>query len=273
MEPNQKFGPEFDTLEKALEYRAEIMKDPKTPHPEHIGINTLTRVVDKEQTDEGVDTFNRAGYNPLRDKNDYLEKLNGLIELGKQQGQNKQMQDQIQQRILDLQTAAIAKGFIQAESRGHKILATKLKDVERAKKFASGELKVPTPQERQAQLAKQKQQVKEYGASGVVSATSNSNTNVATNANPVANPDAIKKATAAISALKSVTQSSAPPANIAKGLDAASQGTQVSGTDMKAIEKTMKDVKTISQNPELMNQMKPVLQKANQQQQKEKQQS
>jgi hypothetical protein len=84
MEPNQKFGPEFDTLEKALEYRAEIMKDPKTPHPEHIGINTLTRVVDKEQTDEaidsdivqpmGQDSFNRGGFNPIRDQTDYLKR-------------------------------------------------------------------------------------------------------------------------------------------------------------------------------------------------------
>jgi hypothetical protein len=34
------------------------------------------------------------------------------------------------------------------ESRGHKIIATKLANIERAKKFASGELNIPTPQER-----------------------------------------------------------------------------------------------------------------------------
>lgn len=34
------------------------------------------------------------------------------------------------------------------ESRGHKIIATKLKDVERQKKFASGELEIPTPAQR-----------------------------------------------------------------------------------------------------------------------------
>jgi hypothetical protein len=114
----------------------------------------------------GQDSINRAGYNPLRDKNDYDQRLNDLIELGKKPGMNKQMQDQIQQRILDLRTAAIAKGFIQSESRGHTIVANKLKDVERAKKFASGELKIPTPQERQAQLKKleKAKPVKEYGA-------------------------------------------------------------------------------------------------------------
>jgi hypothetical protein len=47
-----------------------------------------------------------------------------------------------------------------SESRGHTVIANKSKDVERAKKFASGELKVPTPQERRAQLDKQKEQEK-----------------------------------------------------------------------------------------------------------------
>jgi hypothetical protein len=46
MEPNYEFGDEFDSLEQALKYREEIMKDPKTPHPEHIGIRTLTRLAD-----------------------------------------------------------------------------------------------------------------------------------------------------------------------------------------------------------------------------------
>jgi hypothetical protein len=84
------------------------------------------------------------------------------------------MKDQIKQRILDLNAEARTKGYIQAESRGHKIVATKLKDIERAKKFASGELKIPTPQERQAQLAKQqpkKEKVDEYGADNPAQAT------------------------------------------------------------------------------------------------------
>ena len=115
----------------------------------------------------GQDSINRAGYNPLRDERDYLDKLSGLSNLARKPGVTKQMQDQIQQRILDLNKAARAKGFTQVESRGHTVIANKLKDVERAKKFASGELKIPTPQERQAQLAKQKdkkEKVDEYGA-------------------------------------------------------------------------------------------------------------
>jgi len=218
MESNQKFGPEFDTLEKALEYRAEIMKDPKTPHPEHIGINTLTRVVDKEQTDEGADTFNRAGYNPLRDKNDYDQRLNDLIELGKKPGMNKQMQDQIQQRILDLRTAAIAKGFIQAESRGHTIIANKLKDVERAKKFASGELKVPTPQERQAQLKQLEKQPKTAEDLQPMA-------NPQAGQNPTANPVNQQAVNQALNTIKTSTGSMASPQDIEKGLTDLAQGT------------------------------------------------
>ena len=44
------------------------------------------------------------------------------------------------------------------ESRGHTVVANKIKDIERAKKFASGELQIPTPQERRAQLEKQKKE-------------------------------------------------------------------------------------------------------------------
>jgi hypothetical protein len=71
----------------------------------------------------------------------------------------------------NLQKVAHQHGWLSqpVESRGHKIIATKLKDIERAKKFASGELKIPTPQERQAQLKKleKAKPVKEYGADTV----------------------------------------------------------------------------------------------------------
>jgi hypothetical protein len=133
--------------------------------------------VKKDQVEEAVvgqDTFNRAGYNPISDERDYLKKLSDLSNLSRKPGLDQQMKDQIKQRILDLNAEARTKGYIQAESRGHKIVATKLKDIERAKKFASGELKIPTPQERQAQLAKQqpkKEKVDEYGADNPAQAT------------------------------------------------------------------------------------------------------
>jgi hypothetical protein len=127
-----------------------------------------------EEAVVGQDTFNRAGYNPISDESDYLKKLSNLSNLSRKPGLDQQMKDQIKQRILDLNAEARKKGYIQAESRGHTIIANKLKDVERAKKFASGELKIPTPQERQAQLAKQKdkkEKVDEYGADNPAQAT------------------------------------------------------------------------------------------------------
>ena len=46
------------------------------------------------------------------------------------------------------------------ESYGRTVVSNKIKDIERAKKFASGELQIPTPQERRAQLDKQKESEK-----------------------------------------------------------------------------------------------------------------
>jgi len=123
--------------------------------------------VKKDQVEEAVgqDSFNRAGYNPLRDQRDYLEKFKDLWDLYHTPNLDPQTKAETKQRILDLNASARAKGYIQSESRGHTIIANKLKDVERAKKFASGELKIPTPQERKAELEKsKKEKVDEYGA-------------------------------------------------------------------------------------------------------------
>jgi hypothetical protein len=252
MEPNHEFGDEFDTLEQALEYRAEIMKDPKTPHPEHIGIRTLTRV--KDQTNEGQDTFNRAGYNPISDESDYLKKLSDLSNLSRKPGIDQQMKDQIKQRILDLNAEARKKGYIQAESRGHKILATKLKDVERSKKFASGELKVPTPQERQAQLKQleKAKPVKEYGANNPPQGTTA----------PGQLQD--KNIVTATNALKSATGSTATGPMIDKALDTAMQGKPMDAQGAKALQQTMGMVAQAAKDPKLANQFKSFAQQAKQ---------
>jgi hypothetical protein len=126
--------------------------------------------VKKEQVEEAVDTFNRAGFNPISDERDYLDKLSKLSNLYRQQGLDQSMKAEIFQRINDLNAEARTKGYIQAESRGHNVISTKLKNLERERKFASGELKIPTPQERQSQLKKlekEPKQVKEYGANNV----------------------------------------------------------------------------------------------------------
>ena len=135
------------------------------------------KLVKQDKVEEAVvgqDTFNRAGYNPISDERDYLDKLSKLSNLYRQQGLDQSMKDQIFQRINDLNAEARKKGYIQAESRGHNIISTKLKNLERERKLASGELKIPTPQERQAQLAKQqpkKEKVDEYGADNPAQAT------------------------------------------------------------------------------------------------------
>jgi hypothetical protein len=165
MEPNYEFGDEFDTIEQALEYRAKIMKDPETPHPEHIGIRTITRVVDKAQTNEAI-------YTAPRNREEYDAKMQALQDLqtDRNNAGHKDLQDRIAMYLANLEKLAVQKGWKQPqpteESRGHNIIATKLKNLERERKFASGELKVPTPQERQAQLKQleKAKSVKEYGA-------------------------------------------------------------------------------------------------------------
>ena len=133
--------------------------------------------VKKDQVEEAIDSdivqpmgqdpFNRGGFNPIRDQSDYLKRRSEAWNLLNASNTDPQTKAEARQQILDLDKQARAKNYIQSESRGHTIIANKLKDVERAKKFASGELKIPTPQERQAQLAKQKdkkEKVDEYGA-------------------------------------------------------------------------------------------------------------
>ena len=260
MEPNQKFGPEFDTLEKALDYRAEIMKDPKTPHPEHIGINTLTRVVDKEQTDEMVDTRQT----PLVDKEDYNAKRAQLqkIQMDPETSRDPQLKAELARRMAVLMQQAKDMGI--EESRAHKILNTWFKNHERQEKFAKGELTVPTPQERRAQIEKPKKQIKEFGA----------NPPQGTAGQTMQQPDP-KQAQAlaqATNTLKAATGSTAPATNITKAIDSASQGKPVGQQDMKALEPLMKDVATIAQTPQLAGQLKTVLGQVQQVQQKQKQQ-
>ena len=133
--------------------------------------------VKKDQVEEAIDSdivqpsgqapFNRGGFNPIRDQSDYLIRRSEAWNLLNASNTDPQTKAEAKQQILDLDKQARSKGYIQSESRGHTVIANKLKDVERAKKFASGELKIPTPQERQAQLAKQepkKEKVDEYGA-------------------------------------------------------------------------------------------------------------
>ena len=212
-----------------------------------------------EEAVVGQDTFNRAGYNPISDESDYLKKLSDLSNLSRKPGLDQQMKDQIKQRILDLNAEARKKGYIQAESRGHNIIATKLKNLERERKFAKGELKIPTPQERQAQLKKleKKTAVKEYGAS-----------NVTPYGQPAVDPKKAAQIAQGAQAFKAATGITAPATNIAKALDDASQGKPADRTSMKVLEPAMQDLVTIMSDPKLGSEYKSLAQKVNQKQQK-----
>jgi hypothetical protein len=178
------------------------------------------------------------------------------------------MKDQITQRILDLNAEARKKGYIQAESRGHKILATKLKDVERAKKFASGELKVPTPQERQAQLKQLETEPKQVKELMAPQGTANQTMQQKTQAQDPTQAQAVAQAT---QAMKSATGSSAPTAILAKALDTASQGKPVAGQEAAALEPLMKDMATVAQDPKLAGSFKSLVSQINQAQTKQQQ--
>lgn len=206
----------------------------------------------------GQDSFNRAGYNPIRDERDYLDKLSKLSNSSRKPGLDQAMKDHITQRINDLNAEARKKGYTQVESRAHKVISTKLKNLERERKFASGELKIPTPQERQAQLKKletEPKQVKEYGATTTGSPTSTST-------------DDMKKAMVATSALKSATGTAQSAPALMKAMDTISQGKSASSTDMMTAQNTLQDINTAFKEPELANALKPILAKANQLQQK-----
>jgi len=258
MEPNYEFGDEFDSLEKALKYREEIMKDPKTPHPEHIGIRTITKLAN--QTNEMADTRQT----PLVDKEDYDAKRAQLqkIQMDPDTAKDPQLKAELARRMHVLMQQAKAMGI--DESRAHKVLSTWFKNRELQDKFAKGELTVPTPQERKDKVEKPKKQVKEYGANqpqGTAGQTALSKPNPT-------DPKQAQAIAQATSALKSATQSSAPAPMIAKALDAASQGKPVGGQDMKAIEPLMKDMATVAQDPKLASQFRTLAQQIQQAQKK-----
>lgn len=145
------------------------------------------------------------------------------------------------------------------ESRGHKIIATKLKDIER--KPASDEdyaKHVERMKASQKEYLKKNpksiyKQVDEYGA----------NQPTGTAGQTMNDPQKAKQIAQATTALKSATGSSAPPTNIAQAIDAASQGKAVDAMKMKTIEPLMKDMATIASDPKLANQFKTLANQVN----------
>lgn len=252
-EPNYAFPGEYSTQDEADAARKKLMADPKTPNPRDIGISVRTRYLD-----EGVDT-------PLKDKEDYEVKRAQLqkIQLSPGTSKDPELKAEVARRMAILMKQAKDLGI--EESRAHKVLSTWFKARELQDKFSKGELNIPTPQERQASSKKQKEQKKkvdEYGANNPPQGAT------AASAKPV-DPKQAQAVQQATNTLKAATGSTVPTTNLAKAIDAASQGKSTSQQDMKALEPLMKDVATIAQTPQLAGQLKSVLSQVQQVQQKQ----
>ena len=143
------------------------------------------------------------------------------------------------------------------ESRGHKQIATKLGNMDRARN-----VQIPTPQERQAQINKRKEQepkkqVKEYGANNppqtTPAQTPQQNQQQAQQAKNVAQ---------GTQALKAAVGSTAPTDVLAKAIDSASKGTAIDATSAKALEPMMGIIKQAAQDPNLATQFKTIANQA-----------
>jgi hypothetical protein len=135
------------------------------------------------------------------------------------------------------------------ESRGHKVIATKLGNMDRM-----NTVQIPTPAERQEQIRLRKEKeagkkpVKEFAAPGMNPATP------ATTAKP-ADPAAVAKAAAATNTLKAATGTTVAPATLDKALDSATMGTATS-TDVKALAPIMGVLNKAAADPKLASQFK-----------------
>lgn len=157
------------------------------------------------------------------------------------------------------------------ESRGHKVIASKLKNIERSSKpLADVDL---TAREAQAKAEYRKYvekmkklnpnfiplyKIDEYGAdqpTGTAAPGSNLSTK---------DPKQLAAIAQATNTLKAATGSSAANTNIAKAIDAASQGQAVGSTDMKIIEPMIDVIGQAAQDPKLATQFKTLAAQAKQ---------
>jgi hypothetical protein len=214
---------------------------------------------------------------PLRDREDYQAKNKALqdIQMDPSTSQDLELTAELARRKAELVQQAKSLGI--SESRAHKIIANKLKQIELQRQMGSPEddaayaKHVDSLKKSSAEYVKNtpntiyKREVDEAGSAIGGSATSSSNT-----AGAMASPEDAKKAVAAASQLKSATGSQATPDKLIKALDAASQGTQVGAQDMKVLEPMMDVVASAAKDPKLANQFKTLANQARQSQQQAK---
>jgi hypothetical protein len=244
---------------------------------------------DKKQAQAGVSSMaaraagrNRLGEasTPLRDREDYDAKNKALqdIQMDPSTSQDPQLSAELARRKAELVQQAKQLGI--SESRAHKLIANKLKQIELQRQMGSPEGDAAYAQHvdrlkksKEEYLKKTpntiyKREVEEAGSAVGGGAT---NSGAALDVNPV-NPNDAKKAVAATTQLKSATGSQATPDKLMKALDAASQGTQVNAQDMKVLEPMMDVVASAAKDPKLANQFKTLANQARQSQKQQQQQ-
>ena len=156
------------------------------------------------------------------------------------------------------------------ESRGHKIVATKLKDIERGKNPpAEVDLKSREAQAR-ADYAKYVAKMRKINPDYVPlykmdEAGANNppqqNTTTQSAITPQQQQQA-KNVAQGTQALKAAVGATAPTDVLAKAIDSASQGTAIDATNAKALEPMMDVIKQAAQDPNLANQFKSLASQA-----------
>jgi len=142
-------------------------------------------------------------------------------------------------------------------SEAQKRIQTKLKNIERLKKPVSDKAW-------QAHQEKMKKDKEQWIKDNPGSMFKQQESAIGGAAAPDAKAADVVKAT---QTLKTASQSPATTKTLAKAIDSASQGKTTSQQDMKALEPMMDVIKTAAENPELANQLKPLIAKAKQLQQ------
>ena len=226
---------------------------------------------------------------PLRDREDYMAKSKALqdIQVDPHTHQDPQLSAELMRRKAELIQQAKSMGI--SESRAHKLIANKLKQIELQRKIGSGEQEDGYAQHQR--LIKQQQQ--EYlkknpntiykreidvdedmdppqsgqDTQAAPNQGTNTTANTAININTTTtDPEAKLQAQQALQATQAVKNASgitAPAPNVVKALNTAMTGKVIPGTDSKNLEPMMDIIGQAAQDPKVAQQFKSLAQQAN----------
>ena len=220
-----------------------------------------------------------SGYTPLVDKEDYDAKRAQLqkIQMDPDTAKDPELKAELARRQAALIKQAQEMGI--SESRAHKIIANKLKQIELQRKIAGGQ---ESGEEQHLRLIKQQQkdylknnpntiykrEIDEYGANQPQGTAGQTSIGQAPQ-QAQQDPKQVAAAQQAVQTLKTATGSTAPAPDLAKAIDTASQGLPLQGKMAKDAAQIMGDINTIAQDPKLAGQFKTIANQANQAQQKQ----